>query len=249
VFSPSSFANRNLDDFFYLAAILRLSTKYCIPHLRKQAIQHLSQTWSDNVQGHDQMVETALNSPPVNDMSYPYAHPLLVLNLARETHVQMVVPSATYFLSLYQLKDILKGDHPKLQVEHPSKPSTDLDYMDLKAYTLMCQKRLEILLDFVRRVVASQAPPDTCIHSTKCKSAFSKLSSRFSRSLRQGTGPLYWMKQAIQEASCDESPLCTFCKKEFRASVEKEREEAWKLLPVSIGMAPWEDLRRSDLEE
>ena len=37
-----------------------------------------------------------MKSPLVGDLTYPYVHPLHVLNLARETHVSIVVPSARY---------------------------------------------------------------------------------------------------------------------------------------------------------
>ena len=116
-----------------------VSAKYFIAHLRRQAIRHLLETWPHTLRGHDQFIERAVKAPLVGDLTYPYVHPLHVLNLARETHVDAVVPSALYFLSLYSLDDILRGDHPKLLVEHPSRPSGQLSPRDLKDYTLMFQ--------------------------------------------------------------------------------------------------------------
>ncbi|KAF8644435.1 hypothetical protein AX16_008494 [Volvariella volvacea WC 439] len=148
LYDGPSFNNRSLDDFFYLASILRLSTKYFISHLRIQAIRFLTRTWSYTLEGHDDMVRTALNSPIIDNTTYPYVHPLHVLNLAREVNVQIIVPSAIYFLSLYPLNDLLRADHPKLSIKHPSSPSSTLTPDDLKNYTLMFQHRLDLILHF-----------------------------------------------------------------------------------------------------
>ncbi|KAL0581170.1 hypothetical protein V5O48_000860 [Marasmius crinis-equi] len=151
LYDGPSFTNRSIEDFFYLAGVLRLSTKYFINHLRLQAIRHLTHTWSYTLQGHDDMVELAVRTPFVNNLSYPFVHPLHVLNLARETNVRIVLPSVFYFLSLYPLQDLLREDHPKLLIDHPSKPSSTLDPHDIKFYTLMFQRRMDLLMDFTRR--------------------------------------------------------------------------------------------------
>jgi hypothetical protein len=57
---PRKFSNERLEDFYYLAGILRLASKYFVTKLRAQAILHLTQTWSYTLKGHDDMVEAAL---------------------------------------------------------------------------------------------------------------------------------------------------------------------------------------------
>ena len=81
------------------------------------------------------MIETALTIRPVDNLTYPFAHPLHVLNLAREVDAPILIPSAIYFRSIYPLVDFIKGDHPKLLVEHPSRPSAELLSSDLLSYT------------------------------------------------------------------------------------------------------------------
>ena len=61
-----TFRNRSIDDFFHLAGILRLSTKYFVTHLRTQAIKHLTQTWSHDLKGHDTMLDLAIRTPPLS---------------------------------------------------------------------------------------------------------------------------------------------------------------------------------------
>jgi hypothetical protein len=151
------------------------------------------------------MVDAALRSPLVDGLSYPRVHPLQVLNLAREVGISVILPSVVYFLSLsvlhsntpptiligsrYPLDDLLRADHPKLMVEHPSRPSSVLSPLDMKDYTLMFQKRLDIILNFVRSFCGTRTALPTCRTGPACTSGFARLSSRLSRSWITRTGP------------------------------------------------------------
>jgi len=236
-----TFYSRNVSDFFHLAGILRLSTKYFIGHLRTQAIQYLTQTWSYSLRGHDDMVNLALKSPLIDNTTYPYVHPLHVLNLSNECNVRIVLPSVFYFLSLYPFHDILRGDHPKLMVEHHSAPSPVLAMQDIGKYTLMFQHRIDIILDFVR-TFSDERPSCT----KACTRGFAQLSLRLSKSWMTRTGPLHYMLQAVHELTDDET-ICYPCRKAFRKDVEALREEIWEQLPSVVGLPSWEALKVMDL--
>ena len=244
-----TFQHRGIEDFYHLAGILRLSTKYFIAHLRRQAIRHLLETWPYTLSGHDQFIERAVKAPLVNDLTYPYVHPLHVLNLARETHVNVVVPSALYFLSLYTLPDLLRGDHPKLLVEHPSRPSAQLAPRDLTDYTLMFQHRIAAVLDFIRQSCGARTQCETCV-STKgagaCQKAFARLGSRLSRSWVVRTGTLHYMVQAVDELA-DDPQVCAQCRRAFKRDVIALREKIWAELPGVVGLPSWEELENMDL--
>ncbi|KAH9950657.1 hypothetical protein B0H21DRAFT_503581 [Amylocystis lapponica] len=247
LYDGAMFHNRSADDFFEVAGVLRLSTKYFIAHLRAQAIKHLSQTWAYTLRGHDQMLELAITAPAVGGMSYPYIHPLHVLNLARETNVRIVVPSALYFLSLYPLRDILEGNHPKLKVEHPSRPSSQLSAEDIKDYTLLFQHRIDLIMTFVRTDCGWRSASANCKNDEGvCAKAFARLSSKLSRAWQTRTGPLHFMVQAMDELAGD-SMVCTPCRRSFREDVYAAREKIWKELPGLIGLPSWEDLKAADL--
>ncbi|KAL1760436.1 hypothetical protein FB107DRAFT_203028 [Schizophyllum commune] len=240
------FGNESVADFLYLAGILRLATKYFIGHLRLSAVRHLVQTWATTLKGHDDMVETALHAPIVDNISYPYAHPLLVLNLCHEVNVRIVLPSALYFLSLYRLDDIMSGDHPKLAAvaEHPSKPSAE--FFHYKEYALILQFRIDIILDFVRRFCSQHTVASDCRQSTVCQRALNRLASRLSRSWTMRTGPFHYMKQAVTEFS-EDSSTCTSCKRRFQQEVQEHREQLWKELPLKCCLPPWEQLEAEEL--
>ncbi|KAF8172001.1 hypothetical protein K438DRAFT_1772961 [Mycena galopus ATCC 62051] len=247
LYDGAKFSNERLEDFYYLAGILRLSTKYFIAKLRAQAIQHLTQTWSYTLKGHDDMVEAALRAPLVDGLSYPRVHPLHVVSLAREVNVRIILPSAIYFLSLYPLEDLLRGDHPKLIVEHPSRPSSVLSPSDLRDYTLMFQKRLDVILLFVRTFCGKRTV--TCSTTPACTHGFARLSSRLSRSWITRTGPLHYMSQAVADLSDGpKGTVCGSCRRAFAQDVAALREQVWNELPSILGLPSWEEMMAIDLE-
>ncbi|KAI0074028.1 hypothetical protein K474DRAFT_1602276 [Panus rudis PR-1116 ss-1] len=241
---PSS--HRTVDDFLYTAGILRLSTKYFIPRLRTQAIRQLVHTWSNTLRGHDEMIELAVKSPLIDNKSYPYVHPLHVLNLARETNVQIVIPFALYILSLYPLTDVINGDHPKLQIDHPSVPSSQLSPQDLQNYTLLFQYRMNVILDFIRRTCGERVATPGCQNSESCVKVFTRTSSRLSRTWQIRTGPLYYMVQVSDEI-LDNPDICGPCRRGFRQDVAALREEIWQKLPSIVGLPSWSEMEGADL--
>ena len=245
--APSSFQHKSIQDFYHLAGILRLATKYFIAHLRRQAIKHLLDIWPHTIRGHDQFIERAMHAPLVGDLTFPYVHPLHVLNLARETHVSVIVPSALYFLSLYPLPDLLRGDHPKLKVDHPSRPSNQLSARDMQDYTLMFQHRIDVILSFIRRTCSERTPEKDC-HGQPglCQKAFLRLGTRLSRSWVVRTGPLHYTVQAIDELADDQN-ICVQCRRGFKRDVLALREKLWAELPGVIGLPSWEDLEKMDM--
>ncbi|OCH85590.1 hypothetical protein OBBRIDRAFT_821473 [Obba rivulosa] len=249
IYDGARFQDRDAGDFFYTAGILRLATKYFINHLRVQAIRHLTQTWSHTLRGHDEMLERALDHSSANDATYPYVHPLHVLNLARETNVRVIIPSALYFLSGYPLADILRGDHRKLQVKHPSRPSSQLSPEDIKDYTLMYQHRLQATLDFIRYQCRAreQAHADE-VAPPNCEKEFARLSNKLYQYWTLRTAPLHYMVQAIELVMAEDSRICTRCRRAFRDEVIASRQKIWNGLPEVVGLPPWEILVKADLD-
>ncbi|EJC97882.1 uncharacterized protein FOMMEDRAFT_143417 [Fomitiporia mediterranea MF3/22] len=275
IYDGVTFYNRDVEDFFFLASILRLSTKYFIAHLRKQAIEALAQTWSYMLDGHDAMVDRALQAPVgPGEFTYPYVHPVHVLNLARETNVCIVIPSAIYFLSVYPFSDLLQGSHPKLLVESRTglpKPASTLSIEDITNYTHMYQHRIELVLDYVRHFCGERRSHRDCRWRREedpsrpfnhdqdrppevegldpCSHTFARLASRASRSWYTRTGPLRWMLQTVQYLEQRDMPLCSLCKYTFQRDVESHRHGIWDKLPGVVGLPRWKELLESDLPE
>jgi len=205
------------------------------------------------------MLELALRTPllsysasseaPPKDLSYPYIHPIHVLNLARNTNVRIIIPSAMYFLSLYPLDDLLRGEHPKLQVAHPSKPSSALEPPDLVFYTLMFQRRIDGILDFINNVVGGQISLPSCTNVTgrTCTRNFQRLRTRLSTQWVVRTGPFNFIAQAITQVTQDTESFCQVCRDDFTKDAMKYREKFWAELPGLCGLPGWDILKEEEL--
>lgn len=257
-----TFHNNSVKDFYHLSAILRLSTKYCMNALRLKAIRYLAATWGTTLEGHDDIIHQAMTRPfnPENG-SYPHVHPLHVLNLARETNVEVVIPSALYFLSLYPLPLLLEGSHPKLSVDvtHPSRPSSQIGAQDIAHYGLIYQYRLEKMLYFIRTLCLDRPLATNCskagttsilagrrVTFRNCSHVINKMGAMLSRSWELRTGPLHFMQQAVGELP--KIGLCDPCREAFEEDVRALREEVWNRIPALVGLPSWDVLKRQ-LEE
>jgi hypothetical protein len=224
---------------FDLFAILVLATKYMITRLREQILQHLRTIWPQTLAAHDAMVARALSSESVDGMSYPYVHPLHILRLARTVNARALVPTALYFLSMYPLADLLRGDHPKLQTTHAGALTGDLERADVVEYTLMYQHRMDILLELTRRLQTTTSAE--CQRNAHCERGLKQTQSRLARSWNTRTSPLYLMTQARDSVSGDNT-VCRACKRFFGDNVEELREKTWQGLPGVVGLPSWSDL-------
>ncbi|PPR07100.1 hypothetical protein CVT24_010936 [Panaeolus cyanescens] len=237
-----TFEYKCIDDFFQLAGILRLASKYFIEPIRQQAVRILTNIWPATLLGHDQMIETALITPAVDNLTYPYAHPLHVLNLARELDISILIPMALYFLTIYPLSEIIAANHPKLITEHSSKPSNILSSKDIQLYTLMYQYRLQVLSSFIHDFCSQRIRKPACGNSTTCPKAFSGLVSQLHRSSNLKTNPLYEIRRTIDHVMCNHN-LCSVCRTDFNTQAIKLRKSAWDDIPSIIGFPPWDQLR------
>jgi hypothetical protein len=192
------------------------------------------------------MVAQALAAPSVDGTTYPYVHPLHVLNLAREVNVNIIVPSALYFLSIYSLRQLLSGEHPKLQHAHPSRPSSQLSLHDVSQYTLMYQHRINMILDFIRSTCGDRNVDAQCRSPRECRRVFSRLASNINQSFTPRTGPFHNMAQAMQWIE-DDDTICGPCKRSFRRDVSALRTRLWDELPSVIGLPSWAELLAMDL--
>lgn len=189
------------------------------------------------------MVKTALSTPSVNNLTFPFAHPLHVLNLVREVNVEILVPSAFYLLSIYPLSDLLKADHPKLLVEHPSRPSSTLLSSDLLLYSLMYQHRLQVMVNFVREFCPERAFKPPCGTISTCGKGFSRLTAQLQRSSNLKTGPLYYISQAMLRVVEDKT-ICGICTTRFQQDCSSLRQKIWGELPAVVNLPPWEEMQK-----
>lgn len=226
---------------------LQMATKYLVPRLREQAIHFLTQAWPYTLQDLDIMVDKALKRPSVAGLSYPFLHPVHLLNLGLSHDVRLLIPSALYFLSCYPLADILREDHPKLRIEHAARPSSTFSKAWLEQYTLMYQYRIETIFKFTYEFLPSQIQIMGCTSPSSCGRVFARMVFKFQRSFNTRASPLYLAVQALREADARPLAICDPCCETFKTNVDNFRQRFWQSLPGLAGLPDWSVLLASDL--
>ncbi|KAF8168565.1 hypothetical protein B0H34DRAFT_64923 [Crassisporium funariophilum] len=103
------FKSPRSSDFPAIAAVLRLSTKYLVEHLRQRCLARLEADWPSTLAGWD------LRERHSTDETGRYVprdccpHPILVIELALDMNLPSILPAALYDLSRYGPSKILSG--------------------------------------------------------------------------------------------------------------------------------------------
>ncbi|OJT08573.1 hypothetical protein TRAPUB_500 [Trametes pubescens] len=102
------FSKPTAGDFCTVSAVLRLSNKYLIEHLRQRCLVRLETDWPTTLIGWDRREQQATVDGRYNPREH-YAHPVLVIQLAEELDLDHILTSAFYDLSRYGPRKIAAG--------------------------------------------------------------------------------------------------------------------------------------------
>ncbi|KAI0690218.1 hypothetical protein BC835DRAFT_1307999 [Cytidiella melzeri] len=128
------FAKSNARNFPVIAAVLRLSTKYLIDHLRLRCLTHLTSDWPSTLEGWDAREKQAVDANGQYSPRDACPHPILIIQLAKEMDLSHLLPSAYYDLSRYGPRRIVSGapvpvftlpDHSTTPTTPPNSVSPD----------------------------------------------------------------------------------------------------------------------------
>lgn len=103
------FKQPRANDFPAIAAVLRLSTKYFVEHLRQRCLERLLRDWPTTLEGWDQRELEATNDQGHYTPRDACPHPILVIDLALELGLSSILPAAFYDLSRYGPSKITAG--------------------------------------------------------------------------------------------------------------------------------------------
>jgi len=101
-----------VQDFPFLASVLRLSCKYfiCIP--RKQCLERLQTYFPTTLVDWDRRERMSLGPDGHYDPRHEIPSPIHVINLARELNVGSILPAAFYDLTRYGTSRTAGGAEP-----------------------------------------------------------------------------------------------------------------------------------------
>ncbi|TFK47038.1 hypothetical protein OE88DRAFT_850946 [Heliocybe sulcata] len=251
------------NNFQAISAVLRLSTKYFIDHLRQHCISLLEADWPCTLAGwdHREKLATDPNSGRYTPRDL-YPHPILVITLCTQLGLDHLLPAAYYDLSRYGPSKIASGIPASNQL--PPTPLSEaveatpllLSRQDLVATFLGREAGQAYITTFIRDHLTHRPPAPDCASgpvssSHPCLESFYFIQLNILRSVggiaagRDGD-PLFTLAQAAEMLSRTDFSdgvsqcglrICNACRAEFVVDVEKCRQRAWREVPGWFGLA------------
>jgi hypothetical protein len=159
-------------DFPALAAVLRLSTKYFVEHLRQHCLARLDLDWPGTLAGWDQREAGATDDQGRYVPQLTCAHPILAIHLALDQAIPSVFLSAMYDLSRYGPSKIKIGTRPPRLASDYLIPGFNPEAYNKLHFTLPPDLLSRILkgrehsqkfmASFIQRELQSRAPSAEC---------------------------------------------------------------------------------------
>ncbi|KAJ6566855.1 hypothetical protein B0H19DRAFT_940218 [Mycena capillaripes] len=250
------FKTPGANDFPAVAAVLRLSTKYLVEHLRQRCMTRLELDWPSTLAGWDQREQVATDSFGHYAPRASCPHPILVIDLALDLGLSSLLPTALYDLARYGPSKIMVGTPaPPLSFTSeraaPRKPATLSPALLITTFRGR-EAAQRYLSDFVIKELQGRPPASDCqyleedIPSRMCRESFYFIMLNILRSVGgiasgRDADPLFTLVQAMDMLSRTDFSdghrqcglrLCHPCKLDFANSATHAREEVWKLLPT-----------------
>ncbi|KAJ7915877.1 hypothetical protein B0H13DRAFT_1609994 [Mycena leptocephala] len=250
------FKTPGANDFPAVAAVLRLSTKYLVEHLRQRCMTRLELDWPSTLAGWDQREQAATDSFGHYGPRASCPHPILVIDLALDLGLSSLLPAALYDLARYGPSKIMAGT-PASPLSFTSERAVPRKPATLSPALLITTFRgreaaQRYLTDFVIKELQGRVPAPDCVYleedapSRMCRESFYFIMLNVLRSVGgiacgRDADPLFTLIQAMDMLSRTDFSdghrqcglkLCHPCKVDFANSATRAREEVWKLLPT-----------------
>jgi len=257
------------NDFPAIAAVLRLSTKYFIAHLRQRCLTRLEIDWPSTLHGWDIRERDATDHFGRYTPRDSCAHPVLAIGLALELGLDSILPAAFYDLSRYGPSKIMTGAPPLTLVPYYSCASNNTNSstvrlsLDQLCKTLVGREHAQhFVATFIDKELKDRLVAPDCFNRDTitiryCAQSFYFILLNILRSVggiacgRDGD-PLFTLMQAAEMLSRTDFSdgvmqcglkMCERCKMDFAQSVEKAREEVWISIPGWFGLQSSFDVR------
>ncbi|KZP14391.1 hypothetical protein FIBSPDRAFT_912810 [Athelia psychrophila] len=245
------FKKAHANDFTAISAVLRLSTKYFIDHLRRRCMHRLNMDWPSSLKAWDAREKDAVDAQGRYSPRDACAHPILVIHLALELGLESLLPAAFYDLSRYGPSKIYLGAAPSpgthLHLSQAKPPSVATPLVRLSAahfcQTLLGREMAQAhLAAFIEHELTDRPAARDC--------SFYFIRLNILRAVggiacgRDGD-PLYTLLQALEMLSRTDFTdgvqqcglkMCHVCKADFAGAVGRAREEVWGMIPGWFGL-------------
>ena len=246
--------------FEVISGVLRLSSKYLIEHLRTRCIHWLRADWPSTLEGWDRREHQATDDGKRYTPREWYAHPVRVINLARELGLDELLPAAFYDLSRYGPRKIASGTtiapSPCVSDGCVAPARTEIEErISLSApdlYTVLVGREAgqRFIATFIEKELSARHVCEGCANRARdsgrpCRESFYFIMLNVLRavggiSAGRDADPLYTLVQATEmlnrkdftdgEKQCG-LQICEPCKADFAKAAGKAKEDVWASLP------------------
>ncbi|KAJ7287571.1 hypothetical protein C8J57DRAFT_1431101 [Mycena rebaudengoi] len=237
-FDPANFAT--------VDALLRLTTKYQVVHIRSSLLRELQRVqWPVRLAEWETREAAATDANGHYNARLHYPHPILVINLGRAINAADILPSAFYDLSRSLVSETTAGYTDSENTLHQLSPD------DLMSLLKGREHASRFLSTFIVNELEGREPSQNCIHRgdedaaqrRSCQAAFEACTFEILQNVNgvthRSSDPLFAIVDAELMQTRDEPQgqvsvlrACEFCRLEFGAAVDQAREEFWSKLPA-----------------
>ncbi|KAJ7497259.1 hypothetical protein FB451DRAFT_1163223 [Mycena latifolia] len=254
--------NLEPSNFPVIDALLRLTTKYQVNHLRSSLLREMKRVqWPIRLAQWEVREAEATDASGHYDARLRYPHPMyvpphytvdcpevrrrVVINLARAVHAPELLPSAFYDLSRCIVSETTAGYTDSANVVHQLSPD------DLMSLLKGREHASRFLSTFIVNELEGREPSANCIHNRDedagqrraCQAAFESITFEILRDVNgvthRSSDPLFAIVDAELMQTRDDTHghgsvlrACEWCRLEFGAAVDSSREEFWSKLPA-----------------
>lgn len=253
------FANSLANNFLVVSAVLRLSTKYLIDHLRHRCLFHLRADWPSTLEEWDAREKLTVDGKGVYCPREMVAHPTLVIRLAKDLQLYDLLPAAYYDLSRYGPRRIVSGAPwpapTPSSIDKEQRPAVYLDRHELQLVLLGRESGQRFLSAFIEaeltgRPIAAQCDNKLQDAGRVCRESTYYVMLNVLRAIGgithgRDADPLFTLTLTVEMLSRTDFTdgvrrcglkICSACKADLRECVEKARRHVWALIPQWFGL-------------
>ncbi|KAI0330138.1 hypothetical protein GY45DRAFT_1370977 [Cubamyces sp. BRFM 1775] len=245
-----------MKNFPVVSAILRLSTKYEVKHLRETALVKLLRSWPAKLEDWDKREQAALSPEGVYSPRSTLPYPLLIIKLGRETNAFELLPSAFYDLSRNLPSQLMDGYTDTEGVHH------HLSDDDVGKVLRGKEHGARFFSTFIVTELEGRGRSANCAHrddeqpaKRTCQMAFEAVTFELIRDLNgmvrnRNSDPLFTIADSVVMQARDDQlgvenkttfRACEACRLEYAVVVKAARETFWRQLPIwfEVGLKQW----------
>ncbi|EKM50332.1 uncharacterized protein PHACADRAFT_188574 [Phanerochaete carnosa HHB-10118-sp] len=252
------FDKSSVGNFPIIAAVLRLSTKYVIEHLRQRCLVHLGADWPSTLEGWDARENAAIDKHGTYSPRDTCAHPTLVIQLATALDLRHLLLAAYYDLSRYGPRRIISGAPVPSPSPVPSKDERAVVYLERHELQMVLlgreagQRFLSAFIEteLTNRPVAAQCTNRHHDAGRVCRESTYYVMLNVLRAVGGVThgrdaDVLFTLTQTVDMLSRTDFTdgvrrcglkICAACKEDLAACVAKARQHVWHLIPQWFGL-------------